>query len=134
MHHNIIRVDAHAAPWLHLDAGVEAALLSVDVAILVALLVVASLLQLGSRPDGRRFSIEAAAAWGHSVSLLRLVEMLVYSSAAGSGVSLVGMTVVNYPLYLAGLALGLINIYSFAIICLLSIRWFWRRGATGASE
>jgi hypothetical protein len=125
---------AHPAPWLHVDAGAEAAFAGLDVAILAALLVVASLLQLGSPQDGTRFSIEAAQAWGHSVTLLRLVEMLVYLSAAGAVLSLVAMAVTTAVIGWIALAATLLTIFSFAVVCVLSIRWFWKRSRDEQKE
>ncbi len=117
----------HSPALFHLDAGAEAAFAGVDVAILVALLVVASLLQLGSPQDGARFSIEAAQAWGHSRTLLRLIELLVYLSAIGGALSLVAMAVTTTVIGWIALAVTLSAILSFGVVCVLSIRWFWKR-------
>ena len=125
---------AHPAPWLHVDSAAEAAFAGLDVAILAALLVVASLLQLGSPQDGTRFSIEAAQAWGHSVTLLRLVEMLVYLSAAGAVLSLIAMAVTTAVIGWIALAATLLTIVSFAVVCVLSIRWFWKRSRDEQKE
>jgi hypothetical protein len=122
---------AHAAArpsaWFHIDEGAEAAFAGTDVTILVTLLVVASVLQLGNPQDGARFSIEAARAWGHSVALLRVVGLLAYASAAGAGLSLISMIVTTTVVGWIALAVTLATVFTFTVICVLCIRWFWNR-------
>ena len=125
--HLVHPAPVHHPALFHIDGGAEAAFVGADVAILVALLVVASLLQLGSPQDGARFSIETAQAWGHSVMLLRLIELLVYLSAIGAGLSLSAMITTTTIIGWIAFAASLLTIFSFAVVCILSIRWFWKR-------
>jgi hypothetical protein len=110
----------------HVDAGAEAAFASIDVAILVALLVVASVLQLSNPQNGDKFSLAASEAWGHSTVVLRLVELLTYLSAVAGCLSLVAMTLQVTFIAVTTLALSALSIVLFAAVCALSIRWFWK--------
>ena len=124
----------HAAvthqPAFRVDSAADGVFAGIDVAVLVALLVVASLLQLGSRQAGGRFSIEAAQAWGRSVNLLRLVEMLVYISGLGALFGILGLTTDVGTFGVLSFAFSLLTIVAWSIICVLSIRWFWEREKT----
>lgn len=113
--------------YFRIDESVEAALAGVDMSVLVTLLVVASLLQLGNPRNATRFSIEATRAWGHSMALVRIVEILVYVSALGGCLSIVSMIVTPTFIAWAALIVTLIAMISFAAVCVLSIRWFWSK-------
>jgi hypothetical protein len=111
-----------------IDSSALSSLASVDIAILVGLLVFATILQLIGRRNAASFSIEAAEAWSRWRTVLWLLEVLVYVSAASLCASLLGMTIVDaVAVRLAALVLGLVGVIIFALVSVLSIRWFWRR-------
>jgi hypothetical protein len=125
--HGFLAAAGRQSGYFRIDEGAEAALAGVNMSVLVTLLVVASLLHLGNPRNVARFSIEAARTWGHSVALLRIVELLAYVSAVGGCLSITSMIVTPMFVGWAALIVTLIAMISFAGVCVLSIRWFWSR-------
>jgi hypothetical protein len=115
----------------HIDATVAAACAAADVAILVGVLVFSSVLQLVRGQRGSSFSIKVAEVLTQSGRIVVLVESLVYLSTVSGCLSLVGMTIKTDILGTIALALSLLTIIFFSLVCILSIRWFWKHEEPG---
>jgi hypothetical protein len=115
-----------ASTWaFHVDSAAHATFAQVDATVLVTLLVVASLIQIGSYQQEKWFSLKVAETWRRSTMVLVLLRISVFLAGVATCASLVGMTVDSDTLGLVTLGMTVINVMVFAVTCLLCIRWFW---------
>ena len=116
---------------VHLDAAAEATLAQLDVAILGALLVVASVIQLGGTGSSSSFSIKLAQAWRRSKVVLYTLEALILASTLGALSSVLGMAVSRKDVRIFSLFLTMASIVMFASVSVLTVRWFYRNSDAG---
>ena len=118
------RVMAASQGSWHVSETLLAALVSMDAALLAALIVVASLLSLReSRTVDGQFSLAASRSWARSTSVLRFAYALVWLASLGALLSIVAAVLPWQSLRWTAVAVSCAVLVLFAAMTTLALRW-----------